>query len=128
MDVHIATNTEQWQPNMKPLPNMEMRKLYHQLVKTESPLSQVLREIPINADYPKYRDYIAKQRDQGFQMMVFGESGFQEGKPEIPEHLHRRLGVAWLYLDSHSKFSDIGLKLTENYFDMIRRKQGLTSA
>ena len=113
---------------MKSLPNMEMRKLYHQLVKTENPLSQVLIEIPINADYPKYRDFIAKQRDQDFQITIFGESGFQEGKPEIPEHLHRRMGVAWLYLDSHTIYSETGLKLTESYYDMIRRKQGLKSA
>ena len=107
---------------------MDMRKLYNQLVKTENPLSQVLREIPTNADYPKYRDFIANQRDQNFQMMVFGESDFQEGKPDIPEYIHRRLGVTWLFLDSHSKFSEIGLRLTEDYYDMIRRKQGLKSA
>jgi hypothetical protein len=113
---------------MKSFPKMDMRNLYIQLVKTENPLSQVLREIPINAEYPKYRDFIAKQRDHDFQMMVFGESGFQEGKPDIPEHIHRRIGVTWLYLDSHSKFSEVGLKLTEDFYDMIRRKQALKSA
>lgn len=105
---------------------METSELYEKLVNTEIPLSELLQRIPEGADYKTYRDFIAEKRDAQFQLRVVREPGRTEGLPEIPRQTHKRLGVAWLFLDTHESFSLNGLELTEQHYDRVRRQKEMS--